>query len=490
MPVSLPSRGRSSYAPGNTISEKYELESVIGEGGMGAVWRARNLGLDLPVAIKVIRGDLNREVLQIRLLQEARAAAKLGHPAIVRVFDVGKTQHGDPFIVMELLQGETLGSLLASSGRLSSTGAVQLLLPIADALSMAHSKRIVHRDLKPDNIFICKSEGQIQPKLVDFGIAKVDKRDGGSFTTQVGAVLGSPEYMSPEQARGEDDLDLRTDVWSFCVVLYEAVTGELPFKGANYNALLRMIVESAPPTLKSLAAGNAELSAIIEQGMSKDRERRWGSMGELGRALATWLVAQGIQEDACGVSLESKWLDRATGMHARPFGDGSSSELEAMPQSGVRGARIARGAAATQPPPGQTIPPMSTPWSPAVGRPGGRAVYAVLGAVALLVAGGILLLRKPSTSHGSELGTGASPSGVGPASELPTPVAESTKVLAPAGSVEGATAVPPSAPSLSVSSATKAPAPRAGAGRAPASPAQKKGKSAKSEPGSDLLAPY
>ena len=276
---------RVSYAPGNTIAGKYELESVLGEGGMGAVWRARNVALELPVALKLIRSSSNRENLQNRLLQEARAAAKLGHPAIVRVFDVGKTEHGDPFIVMELLQGESLGSVIATSGRIAATRAVQLLLPIADALSMAHAKRIVHRDLKPDNVFICKGDGQIQPKLVDFGIAKLDKGEG-TFTTQAGAVLGSPEYMSPEQARGEDDLDLRTDVWSFCVVLYEALTGQLPFKAANYHALLLMIVESTPPNIQSLAAGDAELSAIIE------RRHEQGSRAALG-------LDEGARSSAC-----------------------------------------------------------------------------------------------------------------------------------------------------------------------------------------------
>src|SRR5258706_7542436 len=364
---------------------------------MGAVWRARNIALDLPVAIKLIRADLNRKGLQTRLLQEARAAAKLGHPAIVRVFDVGKTEHGDPFIVMELLHGESLGSVLATSGRMGATRAVQLLLPIADALSMAHAKRIVHRDLKPDNVFICKGEGEIQPKLVDFGIAKLDKGDGSHVTTQAGAVLGSPEYMSPGQARGQDDLDPRTDGWSFSVVLYEAVTGQVPFKAANYHALLRMIVEAAPPSISSMAAGNAELSSIVERGMSKSREQRWSSMGELGRALAQWLLDQGIREDACGVSLEGKWLDRA----------------EAMPQSGVRGT-IAAGPAATLPPPANGITPMwsrsSNPWYRR-----GPATYVLVGAITVLVLCAIVFIKKSPAPRACEPCTSGSPSAAGTA---------------------------------------------------------------------------
>ena len=193
MPVSpSASEDFSPYAPGYVILGKYELELILGEGGMGAVWRARNTSLDSPVAIKLIRTGLNRETLGTRLLQEARAAAKLGHPAIVRVFDVGHTEHGDPFIVMELLHGESFGSLLLATNRMPATRAVQLLLPIADALSAAHGKRIVHRDLKPDNVFISNNEGQIQPKLVDFGIAKLEKRDGGSLLTQAGAGARQP----------------------------------------------------------------------------------------------------------------------------------------------------------------------------------------------------------------------------------------------------------------------------------------------------------
>ena len=204
MPVSPSvSEDTSPYAPGYVILGKYELELMLGEGGMGAVWRARNTSLDSPVAIKLIRTGLNRETLGTRLLQEARAAAKLGHPAIVRVFDVGHTEHGDPFIVMELLHGESFGSLLLATNRMPATRAVQLLLPIADALSVAHGKRIVHRDLKPDNVFVSNNEGQIQPKLVDFGIAKLEKRDGGSSLDPSGRwCSAAPTTCHPSKRAG------------------------------------------------------------------------------------------------------------------------------------------------------------------------------------------------------------------------------------------------------------------------------------------------
>src|SRR3954470_23747082 len=172
----LPSEQLSfSYAAGDVIADKYALEELLGEGGMGAVFRARNTVLDMPVALKLIRTDLDRELLRGRLLQEARAAAKLAHPAIVRVFDVGTTALGDPFIVMELLHGLSLAKLLENEGRLSSVRVVQLLLPIADALAVAHARGLVHRDVKPDNVFIANDdEGQLQPKLVDFGIVKLE----------------------------------------------------------------------------------------------------------------------------------------------------------------------------------------------------------------------------------------------------------------------------------------------------------------------------
>jgi eukaryotic-like serine/threonine-protein kinase len=300
-----------AYAPGDVISGKYALEEVLGEGGMGAVFRARNLAIDMPVAIKLIRADLDRELFSGRLLQEARAAAQLTHPAIVRVFDVGQTALGDPFIVMELLEGESLSTVIERDGPLSPSRAVQLLLPIADALAAAHAKGFVHRDVKPDNVFVVLVDGAVQPKLVDFGIVK-QSEGTDHHLTQAGAVVGSPDYMSPEQAKGLEQVDLRSDVWSFSVMLYEAMTTVTPFEAPNYNALMREIVEARPATLEERGVCDATLSAIVAQGLNKDPDDRFASFGSMGRALAGWLVAQGVTQDACGVSLESKWLSRAS----------------------------------------------------------------------------------------------------------------------------------------------------------------------------------
>jgi len=326
------------YRAGDVIAGKYRLEALLGEGGMGTVWRAINLQLEAPVALKLIRTELDRTSLARRLKQEARAAAKLGHPAIVRVFDVGDSDLGDPYIVMELLNGQTLGRLLATERRLSAVQGVQLLLPVADALMTAHAKGIVHRDLKPDNVFLAYEGEQLQPKLLDFGIAKLADESGQNLhLTQTGAVLGSPEYMSPEQARGQDNIDHRTDIWSFCVVLYETLSGVSPFRGANYNSLLRSIVEDEPQSLIDLLAADPPLWEIVERGLAKDVARRYATMSELGKALAGWLINQGISEDASGVSLDSKWLARNNTPSAQRASRASFASLTGIsPDSGVR----------------------------------------------------------------------------------------------------------------------------------------------------------
>jgi eukaryotic-like serine/threonine-protein kinase len=299
-------------AEGRVIARKYRLECLLGEGGMGAVWRAFNLQLEVPVALKLLRSDLAATDLGERLKVEARAAAKLVHPSIVRVFDIGESESGEPFIVMELLNGESLSELLRR-GALPPVSAVQLLLPIAEALSLAHSRGVVHRDLKPDNIFIAQEGSVAQPKLLDFGIAKVTSGAlaGGPTLTQTGTLLGSPEYMSPEQAYALPDVDERSDVWAFCVVLYEALAGVTPFRGESVASILRSVVQDQPAPLDRLAGVDAALSAIVTRGLTKDRETRPASIFGLGRELSLWLSSQGVLEDVTGASLETKWLGRA-----------------------------------------------------------------------------------------------------------------------------------------------------------------------------------
>ena len=298
---------RRPYGPGDSIDGKYELESLLGKGGMGEVWTAHNVTLNVRRAVKLIRTDTGTPDSTDRLLYEAQAAARLVEPAIVRVFDFGKTTWGDPYIVMEMLEGEDLMSVIRRRERLSPVKAARVLLPVIRALASAHTHGIVHRDLKPENIFLAKlPDGRVQPKLLDFGIAKLKNAIGLRLTTD-GAVMGSPLYMAPEQARGED-VDERADIWALTVVLYEALTGTPPFTGDDRAQVTRAVAEASPPPLSQFNVEDGSLWPIIVRGLEKRREDRWSSMEELGRALARWLLDAGVIDDVTGASLETVWF--------------------------------------------------------------------------------------------------------------------------------------------------------------------------------------
>jgi serine/threonine protein kinase len=278
---------------------------------MGVVWVARSRGLGVDVALKLLHASRVDEVSVERMAREARAAARLGHSAIVRVLDFGKTESGHPFMAMELLVGEDLFRVLKRTRRLSAVEAVSVMLPIVDALVVAHKHGIIHRDLKPENIFIATDKrGRVEPKILDFGIAKLEADD--KRLTQVGTVLGSPAYLSPEQAEGADQVDHRGDIWSFGVVLYEAITGTLPFDGKTSSAVLRSIILDNPRPTVDLAAGNDALWSIIRKCLHKNPPDRWSSMQELGEALARWLIQEGLDVDASSRSLRDTWLSADT----------------------------------------------------------------------------------------------------------------------------------------------------------------------------------
>jgi serine/threonine-protein kinase len=301
------------YAAGNVIAGKYRLMRVIGQGGMGSVWLAHNTLLDIDLAIKLIRRDLTAPEAAERLLQEARAVARLQHSSIVRVFDFGASELGDPFIAMELLEGEPLSAVIQRKGRLSPAVAVQTLLPVASALVSAHSKGIVHRDLKPDNIILVRHEnGLLVPKIVDFGIAKLLSADVERKVTMAGEVIGSPDYMSPEQARGAENVGEATDIWTFSVLLYEALTGHRPFDGPNYNALIASILLHDPVAILDHGVDEPVLWSILQRGLTKSTESRWPTMRDLGNSLAAWAVERGIEDDVAGNPIARQWLSGST----------------------------------------------------------------------------------------------------------------------------------------------------------------------------------
>jgi serine/threonine-protein kinase len=300
--------GRGRLA-GAVIAGKYRLDELLGEGSQGSVWKAYNLDLDLPVAVKVMHPltDAGLAMAPKRLFREARAAATLGHPGIVRIFDFGRTPEGLPYLSMELLQGVSLAQHLHESGRLSPETSVRLVLAVADALSAAHAQGIVHRDVKPDNILLSICAGRMQPKLLDFGIARVAD---GQHLTQAGSVIGTPNYLPPEQARGLEDIDERADIWALCATLYECVTGVVPFAAATVIDVLLRIIEDEPQPIAAYGVDDSELWDLINKGLSKEPDDRWSSMGEFASAASQWLLARGFRSDICGVAVESRWLRR------------------------------------------------------------------------------------------------------------------------------------------------------------------------------------
>jgi eukaryotic-like serine/threonine-protein kinase len=298
-----------SPAAGSLIAGKYRLLEILGEGGMGTIWLARNLTLDIEVAIKLLHPGRATPQAYRRLLQEARAAAQLQHPSIVRVFDFGHDD-GAPYIVMEVLSGELLADLLARKGRLPAPKAVTTLLPVIGAIAAAHAKGIVHRDLKPENVLLAPlNEGSLVPKVLDFGIAKFrEEQFEGERITIEKTLVGTPQYMSPEQCSWTQTVDARSDVWALSVMLYELATGKPPFDGPSVRAVMMAIGAEQPVPLTELAAGDEELWAVLARGLEKDREARWPTAREFGTALAAWAVRQGVDSDIAGSSIEAHWL--------------------------------------------------------------------------------------------------------------------------------------------------------------------------------------
>ncbi|MBL8743261.1 MAG: serine/threonine protein kinase, partial [Myxococcales bacterium] len=241
---------------GALVASKYRLIARLGQGGMGAVWSAANVQTGKEFAIKFLHPLVasSSEDARQRFLQEARASARMNHPNIIDIFDVGETEDGSLFLVMELLDGLSLQDAMRADPPFSARELIAIAKGCATALGVAHAAGIVHRDVKPPNIFLCRERGGalVRPKLLDFGVSKVSVGDDG-IATHTGSLLGSPRYMAPEQAVSASQADGRADLWSLGVILYEGLTGVFPHDGDSSNAIVIAIAMRPPKPITEVA---------------------------------------------------------------------------------------------------------------------------------------------------------------------------------------------------------------------------------------------
>ena len=283
---------KPSLAPDTLLGGRYRIVDVLGKGGMGCVYEAVHAEIGRQVAIKHLHEQFieQPEVVE-RFHREARLAASIGHDNICEVIDVGRCDDGSPFLVMPRLRGVTFGDLLDQAREnppgLSPSRVADIVSQTLSALQAAHGARIVHRDLKPDNIFITKMGDRHDfVKLLDFGISKIMGSDSVSNLTRTGSAMGTPYYMSPEQAMGMKDVDQRTDIWAMGVILYEALAGRRPFDGDSFLSVLHQIcAEPFPPPRKINRAVPVAFEEVILRAMSRDPDVRFQSAEEMRGAL-------------------------------------------------------------------------------------------------------------------------------------------------------------------------------------------------------------
>ncbi|MBZ4417784.1 serine/threonine-protein kinase [Myxococcus sp. RHSTA-1-4] len=420
------------------IAGRYRILRRLGQGGMGSVYLAEQVGIGQQVAMKFLNSGLSLDPdVARRFLNEAKSYARVAHPNAVTLHDFGQDEEGTLYISMEYVEGDDLKRLLSTVGRLALHEAVDIILQVADVLAYAHARQVVHRDLKPENIMVRQGMRGWHVKVLDFGIARIS--DGAPRLTQQGAVAGTPRYMSPEQAMGLD-VDSRTDIYAVGLVLFELLTGKQPFDGSTVAEIMQKQVQQPMPRLADVVADLdlPALDAIIQKATAKKRVERYATMEAFASDLSNALPTLPRRSPISGVSPAVK---SAIAEQSHPgtmlYGDGSEATL-------VRGAAVAATADAGRFNTGRVAPiPLTQPAPPApdgfdktahtapphAAKKGSRMGLVMgLGGAVVLVAGGVgvVAIRNSGDAPGVPTPAAAVPAPpAGPASEtrLETPPA-------------------------------------------------------------------
>jgi serine/threonine-protein kinase len=467
----------------------YEIVAQIGEGGMGAVYLARHPFIDRKAAIKVLRAGLAADQTLVgRFFNEARAATAIRHPNIIDVFDVGVIPGtSTPYLMMELLEGESLAKRLKRAGRIRVGDAVEFAFQTASALAAAHKKGIIHRDLKPENLFLVGDPnvpGREIVKVLDFGIAKLrgdfgPPSSGGEVKTQTGTLMGTPPYMSPEQCRGvSSQIDQRTDVYALGIILYEMLCGTPPFTGLGFGDILVAHLTQEPPPPRSLNAGIPEhLERSILKALAKKAEDRFASMTDFQSALGAgparteaYVTASGVERTpapAAGALPREEQISSPSASVRAPAAFESVSAVHAVGREPE--------AAAEPVPQNTTTFSASAGQMVAAGEDGGgdaegdvdlapprsrRGALLVGGGVAAAAAG-VALFVAFGGGPGKTVGSGGPAGAVARPASPAAPVAAPPRPLAPAPAPSPAPAPPAPAPPAPSPAAAPAPAPAA-----------------------------